>query len=135
MLCGLSCAETSNETIAGKSARKRLIGDESFCTSSVGTFMAMTHRSNAFFAHAGRFDTPGPVQRLRSRLWPQSRGGLGGHWHTRVRMPSALLVVARACAGKGDGDKAQRVALQIAFWVGPGHDPEYLAWLLSALMK
>jgi hypothetical protein len=47
-------------------------------------------------------------------------------------MPSAL---ARACAGKGDGDKAQRVALQIAFWVGPGQDPEYLEWLLSELMK
>ena len=43
--------------------------------------------------------------------------------------------IARACAGKGDGDKAQRVALQIAFWVGPGQDPEYLEWLLSELMK
>ena len=47
-------------------------------------------------------------------------------------MPSTL---AWACAGKADGDKAQRVALQIAFWVGQGQDPDYLEWLLSELMK
>ena len=118
------------------SDKTRLIGDESLCTSSVGTFMAMTHRSNAFFAHAWGFGTPGPVLRLRFRVWPHSRGRRPrwalAHKGAATRMPSAL---ARACAGKGDGDKAQRVALQIAFWVGPGQDPEYLEWLLSELMK
>ena len=47
-------------------------------------------------------------------------------------MPSAL---ARACAGKGGGEEAQRVALQIAFWVGPDQKPEYLEWLCGELMK
>jgi hypothetical protein len=95
--------------------------------------MAMTHRSNAFFAHAWRFGTPGPVQRLRSPGCGLIPGAASVGTGTQgCGMPSAL---ARACAGKGDGDKAQRVALQIAFWVGPGQDPEYLEWLLSELMK
>ena len=96
----LRCAEISNETIAGKSASERNIHhrEETFCT-SVGTFMAMTHRSNAFFAHAWGFGTPGPVLRLRFRVWPHSRGGLGGHWHTRARRCQAHshgLVQAKA---------------------------------------
>jgi hypothetical protein len=132
----LRCAEISNETIAGKSATERNIhhGEGTFCT-SVGTYMAMTHRSNAFFAHAWGFGTPGPVLRLRFRVWPHSRGR--PRWalaHKGAAMPSAL---ARACAGKADGREAQRVALQIAFsgWVGPNQKPEYLEWLLSELMK
>ena len=52
--------------------------------------------------------------------------------HKGAAMPSAL---ARACAGKGDGEEAQRVALQIAFWVGPDQKPEYLEWLCGELMK
>ena len=98
----LRCAEISNETIAGKSTSERNIhhDEETFCT-SVGTFMAMTHRSNAFFAHAAAwgFGTPGPVLRLRFRVWPHSRGGLGGHWHTRARRCQAHshgLVQAKA---------------------------------------
>ena len=40
------------------------------------------------------------------------------------------------CSGLGwAGGGWQRVALQIAFWVGPGQHPEYLEWLLSELMK
>ena len=62
--CGveLSCAdsESSNEPTAGKNGKGRVFSEEKICESSVGKYMALTHRSNALYGRAWEFGTPGP---------------------------------------------------------------------------
>ena len=41
------------------------------------------------------------------------------------------MSTSRVRAGKNDPTAAQRVALQIAFYIGEDQDPQYLRWLFA----
>ena len=128
----LSCAdsESSNEPIAGKNGKGRVFSEEKMCESSVGKYMALTHRSNALYGHAWEFGTPGPgpdpSPRLCSRPWPRT-------WATNGGTQGGSDSNSRARAGKDDPAEAERVVLQIAFYIGEDQDPKYLEWLFARL--
>ena len=43
----------------------------------------------------------------------------------------SAMSTSRVRAGKNDPTDAQRVALQIAFYIGEDQDPQYLKWLFA----